>query len=482
MHIQIKKNILIPTVLLSGLSLITSGLIILAACYNANHYVFTYAPAAYEETADALDNPYCGWYQMYGYTLSDHIPISAETIDRHKKDSAGCQLALLEINLQNYVSGELSDTALSQLEQILSSWEQSRHQLIVRFLYDWNGHAALTEPQSVQTILNHMNQTAAVVNRHTSSVYLMQGIFVGNYGEMHGSVHLTDASVRMLAQRLSNVTDPSVYLSVRTPQHWRTIAQSFEPLSAPASGFGLFNDGMLGSATDLGTYGSSRHDILPAAKAASDFTAKGARAEELAFQNALCDWVPNGGEVVMDNPYNDFDAAVRTLRDMHVSYLSKEHDKAVLQKWELASYDGDDCFQGMNGLDYIGRHLGYRFTITDSSLTYDRSQKGPAVLELTVANRGFSSCYRALTAELIFLHTQTGESQTFPLDTDTRHWLADSETTVSVPINGRDYAPGNYTVWLRLTDPVSHRQIQLANTLQADHTFGYPIATLQIMK
>ncbi|MDE6969749.1 MAG: DUF4832 domain-containing protein, partial [Eubacterium sp.] len=129
-----------------------------------------------------------------------------------------------------------------------------------------------------------------------------------------------------------------------------------------------------------------------------------------------------------------------------------------------------------------GIHLGYRFTITDSSLTYDRSQKGPAVLKLTVANRGFSSCYRALTAELIFLHTQTGEYQTFPLDTDTRHWLAGSETTVSVPINGRDYAPGNYTVWLRLTDPVSHRQIQLANTLQADHTFGYPIATLQIMK
>ena len=43
--------------------------------------------------------------------------------------------------------------------------------------------------------------------------------------------------------------------------------------------------------------------------------------------------MPNGGEVVLDNPLNDFSQAVEALRCMHVSYLNAEHDLNVLRKW-----------------------------------------------------------------------------------------------------------------------------------------------------
>ena len=52
--------------------------------------------------------------------------------------------------------------------------------MFFRFLYDWDGKAMETEPQSLEQILRHMDQTAEVVNRYTDCVFLMQGIFVGN--------------------------------------------------------------------------------------------------------------------------------------------------------------------------------------------------------------------------------------------------------------------------------------------------------------
>ena len=48
------------------------------------------------------------------------------------------------------------------------------------------------------------------------------------------------------------------------------------------------------------------------------------REEELAFQDVLCSSVPSGGEVIVDNPYNDLENAIADLKTMHVSYLNED--------------------------------------------------------------------------------------------------------------------------------------------------------------
>ena len=48
--------------------------------------------------------------------------------------------------------------------------------------------------------------------------------------------------------------------------------------------------------------------------------------KNLIFQEKLCQYVPNGGEVTVDNEYNDLDNAITDLSQMHVSYLNSEHD------------------------------------------------------------------------------------------------------------------------------------------------------------
>ena len=127
---------------------------------------------------------------------------------------------------------------------------------------------------------------------------------------MHSSNYMDEENMLTLIRHLASVTSPDIFLAVRTPEQWRTIAKTAEPLSPENAYDGsltarlsLFNDGMLGSDTDLGTYGES------GSSSSSDF-GKRPRQTELLFQEALCRFVPNGGEVVIDNPYNDLPYAV----------------------------------------------------------------------------------------------------------------------------------------------------------------------------
>ena len=53
----------------------------------------------------------------------------------------------------------------------------------------------------------------AVLNEHKKAIYLMQGIFVGNYGEMHGSKFLGQEDFMTLLNTFLDVTDDSLFLS-----------------------------------------------------------------------------------------------------------------------------------------------------------------------------------------------------------------------------------------------------------------------------
>lgn len=118
------------------------------------------------------------------------------------------------------------------------------------------------------------------------------------------------------------------FFSVRTPAQWRTIVSEYRDTKVPhcpqpiflsslASRLGLYNDGMLGSANDTGTYGDKA-----AANLNTNYNDAWTREDELAFQmtSPLC---TNGGEVIIDNVYNDFDNAVKDL-SANACVLSKQ--------------------------------------------------------------------------------------------------------------------------------------------------------------
>lgn len=450
-----KKKILLAAALLLSILLAAGGVFMsLKPCFTQ------FTPSEYTESAEALNNPYTGLYQIHTCTLYDDDSFDPSPVPEQEP---GPGLILLQINLRNFNRTPVSEAGLGQLNRLLDTWHSMGKQLIVRFLYDWDGAPAETEPDSLSLILEHMSQTAEIINRHSDCIYILQGIFIGAWGEMHDSPYMNEEDMLTLINHLASVTDPDIFLAVRTPQQWRIIARSPSPLTAEQAFEGtltarlsLFNDGMLGSETDLGTYGTSDQLSLTG-------TEKRPRQEELLFQNELCLYVPNGGEVVIPNPCNDLSSSIRDLSLTHVSYLNKDYDTSVFAKWQEEIYRGDSPFHGMNGYDYITRHLGYRYVIRSSAFSSGAPWEGRGTFAVGIENVGFANSYRAFEVSLVLKHTVTGKEYSFPVHTDTRFWNADSEITLEIPLELRRLPYGTYKSYLLIRDPASGSPIFFAN-------------------
>ncbi len=431
----------------------------------------TYAEAEFQETTAYLDNPYRGFYHIYGYVLDDETSYASiedvPHIPSPENDSRGERLVQLQINLRNYADAPISAPALEQLDRILDAWSRTGYSVILRILYDWNGNAMEAEPDRIEQIACHMEQTAAVYNRYADTIYIIHGLSTGNTGEMHHTNYGSPEDMQFLCTKLADAAAPSIYLSVRTPGQWRSItgADSHQKLSAspenPFSGrLGLFNDGMLGSVSDTGTY--------------TDRTRK----EELAFQNELCRTVPNGGEAIIDNPYSDLENAVGDLRTMHVSYLNSVHDPAVIDKWKNSVYRGGDVYDGVSGYDYIRDHLGYRYVIRSSRLAKSSAGRGLA-LALSIENVGFSASYRRFSFLLTMVSRETGEYFTLIPECDSS-LLPGSETAVlEIPIDGSSYPSGVYELYWQTVDESSGEVIRYGNDMELTG-YGYRLGSLTV--
>ena len=444
------------------------ALVIAASFYalSVRQLNVVYTPADSKESTADITNPFCGFYKINGYVLAEDKTARDADIwcQRSCKDTT-YPLMLLEINLRNYADQDLSANALSQLNRIFKICEKKKKQIILRFLYDWDGKAQKTEPSDFYRIKNHIQQVSATVNAHADCIYILQGLFIGNNGEMNNTNYGDIDQMRQLAETLAKNISPSIYLAVRTPAQLRGILYSRTPMAGQsdegslASRLGLFNDGMLGSVYDLGTY-----DDTPLTSA-SEFNEQGTRSEELLFQNKLCQYVPNGGEVTIDNKYNNLDNAISDLSTMCVSYLNSDHDLAVLNKWKNSTYTGSDTdvFSGCSGYDYISAHLGYRYVVQQSSIDFHSVLDDTATLYLTVANTGFSSAYTKFTTDLILTSKDTGKSEKVETTIDNRSIAGNDFSEFKLSLNVRSLKKGTYTVSLRMKDPYTKNYIHFAN-------------------
>lgn len=425
----------------------------------------TYKPDISSESNTLIQNPFCGFYKINGYMLSDDNS-KKDLISQVKKNCKAnpYPLVLVEINLKKYANADLSSSAHQQLNTILSQYNAAKKQVILRFLYDWDGKALQSEPSDFYRIKNHINQVASVINKYKDCVYIIQGVFTGNVGEMNNSHYSDLDQVRQLAEALADDIDPQIYLAVRTPAQLRGILRTRTPLSSQdsesgnlASRLGLYNDGMLGSIYDMGTY-----DDTPLTSD-SNLDEPGTREEELLYQNKLCQYVPNGGEVTVDNEYNNLDNAISDLAQMHVSYLNSEHDEAVLNKWKKSTYNGKDVFYGVNGYDYISSHLGYRYFITESNVDFHPLVSDDISLYLTIANSGFSSAYKKYDTTLVFTNQDTDESTRLETTIDNRRISGNDQVIFKVNLDIRSFQKGTYTLALEMKDPYTNSFIHFAN-------------------
>lgn len=138
----------------------------------------------------------------------------------------------------------------------------------------------------------------------------------------------------------------------------------------------LFNDGIFGSETDLGTYGTLSPET-PGQKICS-------REEELEWQkNEMCGKFC-GGEAIWGSgaepaPFVSAPKAMADLERMHISYLNSTYDLRRLEQWKAETVEDE------SGLEAIGKRLGYRFVVEGVEFVSEREE-----LQITLENKGFA--------------------------------------------------------------------------------------------
>ncbi len=448
---------------------LTFAVLFLAASMRGYHMQFHVK--TFSESSRQLINPDRGFYWQHGYVIQGEYQSFESQVPTPSESDAAGTLEMVQVNLRNFRDCEITDTGLENMDRLFEALSARKKRYIVRFLYDWSGEADRYEPKELDIILRHMEQVAPVLHKYADCIYTLQGLFIGNWGEMNGTPFVDAQSLKALALQLARSTPEEIPLSVRMPMYWRRITDISDPSTTAeeplARRIGLYNDGMLGSESDYGTYGTGE-------PRGDDPYTYWTREEELAFQQELCKYVPNGGETIVDNTYNDFENAVAFLNTMHVSYLNRDYDRNVLEKWARSTVTEPGCYQGMDGLRYIERHLGYRYLIESAQISYDLFANR-VTLGANLKNVGFAPAY---SDKSLFL-TLKGRQETLKLklpqqlDGLTGGHQRDQLLFAGTEIPLTELHETSYRVYLEIQDDATGLRVQFANALEPGQSEAY---------
>ena len=362
---------------------------------------------------------------------------------------------------------ELSRGALDALRVTLSNIKNNNKQVILRFVYDHysdgikdnegyhNGDTVIVEPRQGM-IIKHIEKLSPIINEFNEVIYTVQMGFYGAYGELHSTSMCTDKNINEALAKMIELTNYDAnnpFISVRTPSRLRNY-------SGNNSRIAIYNDGYLGSSSDLGTYKS--------------------RDRELSSLKSLTERTPFGGEAVVNvdpdddgnvsiiGKYNGKDNILYEMPITHTSYLNYEWRQEVHNEWAKMIYDRNDEYLNDSLLKYIEYHLGYRFVFRDIKL-YDEVSKGNRLdIGVKIENVGFGNVLKKKKAFIYLLDNNDSVVYKKEINNDIMNYKAGTVSNDKISIDiPNDFNPGTYKVYLQFKiDDVAGRpygSIRFAN-------------------
>lgn len=388
---------------------------LLSKLFKSN-ITWEFQPEELLETSEVLKNPARGWYTIYPFFLEQE-PDFEELFWCLRKEET---LALVIINIGAYRECALEEEALDRIRRILKFFANHSYDMILRITYDHEGKAVEREPFFFKQVVQHLEQLLPVVREFQDAVFVMQGMLVGNWGEMHTSRFVFPEKLKQLWEILKNGLEDRIFLAVRRPSMWRMFhPEECGKAQHAADSMALFDDAIFGSESHLGTFGKE-----PKESAAWDGV--WSRQDELAFEEQLCRKVPNGGEVVCGKQYTqEFTPAstLEVLRQMHITYLNQAYDEAILNQWKQWEWQNDSFY------DYVGNYLGYRFCVRKTEV-FPGAREKELTVSVTIENTGFANCYQEAEVYLEW-ETAEGEKRKIVLAPDIKGWNSGQMQSIS---------------------------------------------------
>lgn len=383
----------------------------------------------YTESTETINNPGAGYTSTLWYTCKPN--------DTPVKNPTG-NLVLMFINIGAFSSGangitnedgtytegtdyDLDEAFFNGLRGTLENCRNNGCTVAIRFRYDENGKSN-PEPSTFEQVLNHISQIKqnGVLEDYKDLLMFVETGFVGAWGEQHSGKYTSLEYKAQLVDAMLDMVPDDIPITVRTPNtfaKWAGIEVSeldswVSETGSDAARIGLYNDGYMGSDSDLGTYSDREKETewLSRQSVTSYFGGE--------FSGNL-EWAQKYDTYLPEN-------AVPEMYKTHLSYINsniynlyKDYTFSEIydtQKADNSAYYGETIFK------FIRDHLGYRFVLRDSDLSSEVLQGDILNLNFSVENTGFANPIRPQKAEVIL--ERDGNYVKTEADIDTREWLS----------------------------------------------------------
>lgn len=428
----------------------------------------------YSDALEEIENPHIGFYRPVGKHFTPEGNTASNTwgnLTHLRMDiSEFSSNAVLGVNKETGdttfgISQPLTQNMLDSFEEMLDNVRKRGKSAIVRFSYDpWYNGAKNCDPEQ-SLILLHLKQLADVYSRNTDVITFVELGMYGSWGEMHSSSNATNANIAEALQTLLESTPPEIKVGVRRPDIvacWLKVNEgnNYSGFDIDSDKFkqalaekgdtiyrvGMYNDGYLGSSSDLGTVGMglSGHQLT------RDMMVK--------WLEAYSVHTPYGGELVAnyngENPINTPDFLSKEGFRTHTSYLNYEWHQPTILGWKDVVFSGeDDEYNGKDGFTYVANHLGYRFILRKSVLPDSVSVGRVLPINIEIENVGFANLPKNKKVTFVL----TNGSNVYEIEPDAEvnpcGWLSGQtsaiETSIKVPEN---IEAGEYDLFLRVSE------------------------------
>lgn len=351
------------------------------------NYVYLKQELSYSESLDYILNPDQGFYRpIFVRMTSEQVTYNKNIVNN------STQLYHLRIDISAFsgaVNGsgdlDLSEAALNGLDGLLQYLKDRQKSAIVRFAYDKGYEGKANSEPSMAKLLHHIEQLSPVLNRYENVISAVEVGLFGPWGEMHTSTAANAANISAATEKFLDCTN-SMPILLRTPKMiYNFLGITVNDIdgytidsSSKAYRLGLYNDGYLGSDSDLGTYTN--------------------REKEIKWLSAQTAHLPYGGEVVIpSSPLHDIDKCTAEMFEMNLSYLNIEWNNNVIDKWKNSKYTKscgqESLYYNKTAFEYIQNRLGYRLVIDNSEVAYSK-KSAEVKIEVDLKNVGFGNLNR----------------------------------------------------------------------------------------
>ena len=256
-------------------------------------------------------------------------------------------------------------------------------------------------------MLGHIRSICSLVEKYTDVITAVECGMVGPWGEMHTTYYATAEKngikygyiVAIMQEFLDGLSKCKIPLLVRQP----AFLKAYISAKGNNEKLGLYNDGYLGSGSDLGTFKSDN------------------RAAEIEYLSPFTAKTPYGGELCFDDVDEKYGmwresrlaGTVKEMYNVHLSFLNiawNNHvlkwadsadsyyrydytdDNGVAQFIEITDSNLVDIGNGTKEkfFQYLIKHMGYRYVVTDSQIGMN-NEKNTAGFKLSFKNNGFAN-------------------------------------------------------------------------------------------